>query len=142
MARFVDLIAIEGPDRGMRYTIEENTYRVLVRASDEAVSTLQMTPDGDRALDRHQEQLVDEVLGQKSRGPRTQYKKRGPDIVLRDGSVSRTHALVFVEKSSVSVVDLMSTNGTKVNGSLVKDVEVKEGDVIHVGKTRLRIEDG
>lgn len=141
MARFVDLLALEGPDKGMRFTIEENTYRVLARASDESSTTLQMTSDGDRALDQEQEQLVDEVLSQR-RGLRTQFKKRGPDIVLRDGSVSRTHALVFVEKGSVSVVDLMSTNGTKVNGNLVKDVDVKEGDVIHIGKTKLKIEDG
>jgi hypothetical protein len=142
MARFVDLVAVEGPDKGMRFTIEENTYRVLARAADDRSSTLQMTPDGDRALDPGQEQLVDEVLGARSRGTRTQFKKRGPDIVLRDGSVSRTHALVFVEKAAVSVVDLMSTNGTKVNGSLIRDVDLREGDVIHIGKTRLRVEDG
>lgn len=141
MARFVDLLAVEGPDKGMRFTIEENTYRVLARASDERSSTLQMTPDGDRALDKEQAQLVDEVLSAR-RGLRTQFKKRGPDIVLRDGSVSRTHALVFVEKGAVSVVDLMSTNGTKVNGNLVKDVDVNEGDVIHIGKSKLKIEDG
>lgn len=141
MARFVDLVAVEGPDKGMRFTIEENTYRVLARAADERSTTLQMTPDGDRALDKEQEQLVDEVFA-RSRGTRTQFKKRGPDIVLRDGSVSRTHALVFVEKAAVSVVDLMSTNGTKVNGSLVKDIDLGEGDVIHIGKTKLRVEDG
>lgn len=139
MARFVDLVAVEGPDKGMRFTIEENTYRVLARQSDERSSTLQMTPDGDRALDQEQAQYVDDVL---SRRTRTQFKKRGPDIVLRDGSVSRTHALVFVEKGAVSVVDLMSTNGTKVNGNVIKDVDVKEGDVIHLGKTKLKVEDG
>lgn len=139
MARFVDLVAVEGPDKGMRFTIEENTYRVLARISDERSSTIQMTPEGDRALDKEQEQYVDDVLSRRSR---THFKKRGPDIVLRDGSVSRTHALVFVEKGAVSVVDLMSTNGTKVNGSLIKDVDVKAGDVIHLGKTKLAVEDG
>jgi hypothetical protein len=142
MARFVDLVAVEGPDKGMRFTVEENSYRVLARAPDERSSTLQMTPDGDRALDDEQEQLVETALSAKGRGLRTQFKKRAPDIVLRDGSVSRTHALVFVEKSVVSVVDLMSTNGTKVNGSPVRDVDVREGDVVHVGKTKLKIEDG
>ena len=141
MARFVDLLAVEGPDKGMRFTIAENTYRVLARASDERSSTLQMTPDGDRALGKEQEALVDDVLGTR-RGVRTQFTRRGPDIVLRDGSVSRTHALVFVDKGAVSVVDLMSTNGTKLNGNLVKDVDVREGDVIHIGKTKLKIEDG
>lgn len=140
MARFVDLVAVEGPDKGMRYTVEEGTYRVLARASEDlAASTIQMTPDGDRALDKQQEALVDDVLGQRTR---TAVRKRGPDVALRDTSVSRTHALVFVEKQSASVVDLMSTNGTKLNGALVKDVDIKAGDVIHIGKTKLRVEDG
>ena len=141
MSRFVDLVAIEGPEKGMRYSIEEGTYRVLARAQDERNSTLQMTPEGDRAFDREQEKLVDELMA-RSRGPRTHMKKRGPDIVLKDGSVSRTHALVFVDKESTSVADLMSTNGTKVNGAVVKDVELKPGDVIHIGKTKLKVEDG
>ena len=134
MARFVDLVAVEGPEKGMRYTVEEGTYRVLARAADERSSTLQMTPEGDRALDIEQERLVGTT--------RAHMKKRGPDIALRDGSVSRTHALVFVDKASVSVVDLMSTNGTKVNGAIVRDVDVKNGDVIHIGKTKLKVEPG
>ncbi len=142
MARFVDLVAVEGPDKGMRYTVEEGTYRVLARAADERSSTLHMTPEGDRALDVEQERLLDDVFRSRSTGVRTQMKRRGPDIVLRDGSVSRTHALVFVDKASASVVDLMSTNGTKVNGAPVRDVDVRAGDVVHIGKTKLKIEDG
>lgn len=150
MARFVDLVAVEGPDKGMRYSIEEGTYRVLARAQEDSQSTLQMTPEGDRALDREAQQRVDELFsgrtsadGGRSAGrARTGFRKRGPDIVLKDGSVSRTHALVFVDKDSISLADLMSTNGTKVNGGLVSDVDLREGDVVHVGKTRLRIEEG
>jgi pSer/pThr/pTyr-binding forkhead associated (FHA) protein len=146
MARFVDLLAVEGPDKGMRYSIEEGTYRVLARSQDDSQSTLQMTPDGDRALDQAAQARVDELFGAgenaRAGRSRTGFRKRGPDIVLKDGTVSRTHALVFVDKEIVSVADLMSTNGTKVNGSLVEDVDLKEGDVIHVGKTRLRIEEG
>jgi pSer/pThr/pTyr-binding forkhead associated (FHA) protein len=139
MARFVDLVATEGPDKGMRYSVEEGTYRVVARMADERQSTLQMTPDGDRALDREQEQLVDQYLANRTR---TQFKKRGPDIVLRDQSVSRTHAMIFVDKDGASLVDLMSTNGTKLNGNAVRDVALREGDVIHIGKTKMRVEDG
>lgn len=145
MARFVDLVAVEGPDRGMRYSVEEGTYRVLARSQDDSQSTLQMTADGDRALDKEAQARVDELgltNSERAGRSRTGFRKRGPDIVLKDGSVSRTHALVFVDKDSVSVADLMSTNGTKVNGSVVKDVDLKEGDVVHVGKTKLKIEEG
>jgi pSer/pThr/pTyr-binding forkhead associated (FHA) protein len=154
MARFVDLVAVEGPDKGMRYSVEEGTYRVLARAADDSHSTLQMTPEGDRALDKEAQARVDELFGRANNGQgadsdtprasrsRTGFRKRGPDIVLKDGSVSRTHALVFVDKEIVSVADLMSTNGTKVNGAIVADVDLKEGDVIHVGKTKLKMEEG
>jgi pSer/pThr/pTyr-binding forkhead associated (FHA) protein len=146
MARFVDLVAVEGPDRGMRYTVEEGSYRVLARAQDDSTSTVQMTNDGARALDKDAQARADEAL----RGPgtsggdraRTAFRKRGPDIVLKDGSVSRTHALVFVERDAISVADLMSTNGTRVNGDTIRDVDLREGDVIHLGKTKLRVEEG
>lgn len=145
MARFVDLVAVEGPDKGMRYSVEEGTYRVLARASDDSQSTLQMTPEGDRALDKEAQARVEElglITPDRAGRSRTGFRKRGPDIVLKDGSVSRTHALVFVDKDTVSVADLMSTNGTKVNGGVVADVDLKEGDVVHVGKTKLKIEEG
>jgi pSer/pThr/pTyr-binding forkhead associated (FHA) protein len=148
MVRFVDLVAVEGPDRGMRYSIEEGSYRVLARAQDDSTSTLHMTHDGARILDSEAQARADEVLGDRGRAgvtphrARTGSRKRGPDIVLKDGSVSRTHALVFVDRDVVSVADLMSTNGTRVNGDTVRDVDLREGDVVHLGKTKLRVEAG
>lgn len=142
MARFVDLVAIEGPEQGMRWSVEEGAFRVIARAEDQRNSTIQMTPDGDRALDKDQAQLVDNYFQTRGTQSRRGFKKRGPDIILRDGSVSRTHALVFVDKDGASIVDLMSTNGTKVNDQPVRDVDVKPGDVVWVGKSKLAIEEG
>jgi pSer/pThr/pTyr-binding forkhead associated (FHA) protein len=145
MARFVDLVVVEGPDRGMRYTIEEGSYRVLARAQDDSASTVQMTPDGDRLLDGPAHGRAEEHFSRRGGAPdrsRTAFRKRGPDIVLRDTSVSRTHALVFIERDVSSVADLMSTNGTRVNGAPISDVDLREGDVIHLGKTKLRVEAG
>jgi hypothetical protein len=143
MSRFVDLEVISGPDQGMRYTIEGGTYRVLGRAGDDAESTLQMNHDGDRALDSDQKAVVEGMLDARaSRGVRTRFRKRGADILLGDGSVSRTHALVFVDDATISVADLMSTNGTKVNGALIQDVDVQPGDVVQVGQSKMKIVDG
>lgn len=129
----------------MRYTIEEGSYRVLARAQDDSTSTVQMTPDGARLLDRAAEGRAEELFARRSPGAdrsRTAFRKRGPDIILRDTSVSRTHALVFVAADAISVADLMSTNGTRVNGSSIADVDLQGGDVIHLGKTKLRVEEG
>jgi pSer/pThr/pTyr-binding forkhead associated (FHA) protein len=143
MARFIDLVAIEGPDRGMRWSVEEGTYRVVARAGDDASTTSQLTHEGDRALEPAQAAYVDGLFAARApSGERTRIKKRGADVVLTDTSVSRTHCLVFVDKGKASVADLMSTNGTKVNGGAIRDVDLKTSDVIHVGKTKLRVDAG
>ena len=143
MAQFVDLFVLEGEERGMRFTVEFGTYRVLGRAGDATDSTLQMTREGDRALDSDQLAVVDTVLdGRASRGIRTRVKTRGADILLQDQGVSRTHAMVFADAEGVSVADLMSTNGTKVNGGPISDVDMKPGDVLQIGKTKLALEEG
>lgn len=143
MARFVDLECIGGPERGMRYTIEAGTFRVLGRAGDDTESTVQLSQAGDRVLDPHQQALVDGMLDSRAdRGVRTRFKKRGADILLADGSISRTHALIFVDQAGISVADLMSTNGTKLNGAPVQDSEAAPGDVVQVGQSKLRILEG
>lgn len=143
MARFVDLVVVEGPDKGMRFTVEEGTYRVLGRAGDDFTSTIQLNRDGDRMLDPEQEAVVEGLFkARESRGVRTRFRRRGADVLLADTSVSRTHALVFVDAEGISVADLMSTNGTKLNGAPITDADVEEGDVLHVGKTKLVFEAG
>lgn len=143
MARFVDLEVLSGPEEGMRYTVESGTHRVLGRAGDDTESTVQMNKEGDRVLDPDQQAVVEGVLdAREDRGVRTRFKRRGPDILLADGSVSRTHALIFVDDSGISVADLMSTNGTKVNGARVNDLDVQPGDVVQIGQTKMKVSEG
>ena len=61
-------------------------------------------------------------------------------IVLDDPNVSRRHAQVRREGDAVFVVDLGSTNGTRVNGVTVREHRLVAGDVISVGTTALRFE--
>lgn len=48
-------------------------------------------------------------------------RSRTNALVLRDDSVSQTHAEIFVQDDGVSIVDLGSKNGTWVNGARVQD---------------------
>ena len=57
-----------------------------------------------------------------------------------DRLISRTHFLLVVRPPRVIVTDLDSKNGTYVNDEKIKQVFVSEGDVIRVGKTRIRVE--
>ena len=62
------------------------------------------------------------------------------DIMLADTNVSRRHAEVRRRDDAIVVIDLDSTNGTKVNGAGVKERVLSDGDEITVGSTRLRFE--
>ena len=61
-------------------------------------------------------------------------------VVLTDESVSRRHAEVRRQGSSIVVVDLGSTTGTKVNGAGIRERRLEDGDEVTVGTTTLRFE--
>jgi len=141
--RLVDLLVKEGPDAGMRYTVEEGAYRVVGRRGPPTDSTVQLTRNGDRMLDPQQQAALDGAFAVRTDpGVRTRFRRRGPDILIGDNSVSRTHAAVFVENGSISVADLMSTNGTRVNGAPVSDHDLRPGDQIQIGQTVFEIAEG
>jgi len=72
------------------------------------------------------------------------YKIAGPairigrapdnDLVLRDPATSGHHARVERRGNQFFVVDLGSTNGTLVNGEVVMERELKNGDAITIGQ--------
>ena len=67
---------------------------------------------------------------------------RGPgvDVELNDPSVSRFHVEVVRRGPHVYVDDLgLSTNGTLVNGRPVGRRLLSDGDVLQMGKVRLRV---
>jgi len=61
-------------------------------------------------------------------------------IVLNDPNVSRRHAELQRRGGEVVVVDLQSTNGTRVNGVPIRERALADGDEITVGTTTLRFE--
>lgn len=68
-------------------------------------------------------------------------RSRQADIVLSDPNVSRQHAEIRPRGGSWVLVDLGSTNGSRINGHPVQGPEVvRPGDEIELGSTRLRFE--
>ena len=61
-------------------------------------------------------------------------------IMLADPNVSRRHAQLRREGEKVFLVDLGSTNGTRVNGATVREHPLSPGDEITIGTTILRYE--
>jgi pSer/pThr/pTyr-binding forkhead associated (FHA) protein len=65
------------------------------------------------------------------------------DVRVRDMSASRTHARLYREGSRYLLADLNGANGTYVNGQRIQSARVlKTGDLIEVGTTMLRFEEG
>jgi hypothetical protein len=67
---------------------------------------------------------------------------RHPDcnLVLADPNVSRNHAEIRPQGDRFAVIDLGSTNGTRVNGVRVDQQLLDDGDEVSFGNTRMRFE--
>lgn len=55
------------------------------------------------------------------------------DVVLYDPGVSRKHARIFSEGEAYFVEDMGSSNGTKLNGEIVKKAPLSDGDAVTLG---------
>jgi hypothetical protein len=62
------------------------------------------------------------------------------NIVLADPNVSRNHAEIRPQGDGFLLVDLGSTNGTKINGVRISQHMLADGDEIAFGNTRMRLE--
>jgi pSer/pThr/pTyr-binding forkhead associated (FHA) protein len=62
------------------------------------------------------------------------------DIILSDSRASRNHARLECSPSGCKIIDLGSSNGTRVNGLRVDQVELKPGDTISLGNAQFRFE--
>ncbi len=65
------------------------------------------------------------------------------DVHIPDEELSRKHCRIELGKEGLRLSDLNSANGTRVNGAAVGDepVGLKDGDVIEVGATVMRVAD-
>jgi adenylate cyclase len=66
-------------------------------------------------------------------------RTEGNDLVLNHPSVSRKHARFEERHNGWWIIDLKSTNGVKINGSLVTEALVNPGDKILIGSVQLDV---
>ncbi|MFC1849607.1 ATP-binding protein [candidate division CSSED10-310 bacterium] len=62
------------------------------------------------------------------------------DLRILDYNVSRQHALIELKDTLYLIKDLASTNGTMVNGMLIREKVLSEGDQVQIGKNILLFE--
>jgi pSer/pThr/pTyr-binding forkhead associated (FHA) protein len=60
------------------------------------------------------------------------------DVVLEDASVSRRHAVITRRGDVTVILDDRSLNGVEVAGRRVAEAELRDGDVIRLGRVAVR----
>jgi pSer/pThr/pTyr-binding forkhead associated (FHA) protein len=60
------------------------------------------------------------------------------ELRLDDSSVSRRHAILVPRPAGARILDDRSSNGTFVNGRRVQQADLRNGDVIVLGRVLLR----
>lgn len=69
-------------------------------------------------------------------------RSRHNDLCLQSRFVSRNHAVLIVTDTEAHVVDLRSTNPTRVNGQPVQNRALAAGDLLSIGNYQLRFDLG
>jgi pSer/pThr/pTyr-binding forkhead associated (FHA) protein len=111
--------------------------RVSFRERRHAVSSTHPAPGRYLELDDGDERVLLPLR------PGTTHVGRGfaVDVRLEDQSVSRRHAIVHQRPTGSRILDDRSANGTFVNGRRVTEAELRDGDVVVLGRVVLTYRD-
>ena len=147
----VAIFVVEGKNKGLELTLPQGCCRAVGRSIDELESTRVFDASGVVGLDDSTKQLVLKYVTQQFQGGESTKSAAGgdigafrrlPDLSLSDGAVSRLHAMMFHGPNGVGILDLVSKNGTFVNGVEVESKFLQESDVVTIGGSKIRIGKG
>ncbi|MBN1283140.1 MAG: FHA domain-containing protein [Proteobacteria bacterium] len=138
----------EGRDAGLTFQVEAGTCRAIGRAQVDPNRTAVFNMDMAFALDEGTKGLIlkyvarqfQQMRAQEGAGERLGLFRRSPDVVLTDASLSRLHAMIFSDGENVAILDLVSKNGTFVNGQEIESRMLSPGDVVELGDTTMVME--
>ena len=122
-------------------SVESNTAKLLEQAGAELSTILSQLTPGTTMLvsligpNRGERFLLDQDETSVGRASES-------DIFLDDVTVSRKHARISRAKEIFSVTDLGSLNGTYVNGAVITNSHLNDGDEIQIGKFRMHFFSG
>jgi pSer/pThr/pTyr-binding forkhead associated (FHA) protein len=85
--------------------------------------------EGGAAGEEHRMRTPRAVLG---RGP-------AAEVLLEDEEISLEHAAIEFTGAGIRIVDLGSTNGTRVNGQPIRSRELEHGDRVQLGRHVLQL---
>jgi len=137
----------EGNNKGQVVKLPLGTCKAIGRSLDDANKTQVFNMDFTMSLDDLTKKLILNYIAKKSSQPKEPVPeasadnigsfKRLPDLILDDPAISRLHAMMFHDASGAGVLDLVSKNGTYVNGEEVESKTLQDGDLVEVGSSKL-----
>lgn len=140
----VTLTLTKGPQKGRSLKIRLGHSLVIGRAFSPQGTNI-VRHDERRKLNDEDRHYVSDHLFTRAApgrsGARAAFDafERDEDFELADDAVSQTHSILFVDEAGVSVLDVMSTNGTYVNGERISDAVLASGDLLRIGETRMDV---
>ena len=66
-------------------------------------------------------------------------RSAGAEFIVDAALVSRLHCRLTATPDALQVEDLGSTNGTFVNGKRVRTSQLRDGDMLAVGRVQLKV---
>ncbi|MDX1386557.1 MAG: FHA domain-containing protein [bacterium] len=138
----------EGKNKGEVIKLPVGTCKAIGRSLDDMNKTQVFNMDFAMSLDDMTKKLIMNYIakkspagssgaGQEASSEHIGSFKRLPDLVLDDGAISRLHAMMFHDASGAGILDLVSKNGTYVNGEEVESKTLQDGDLVEVGSSKL-----
>ncbi len=148
--RMVEFDITAGPNQGQKIKLPVGTCKAIGRSIDDINKTAIFSMDLTTSLDDFTKKVIMNFIAQRSPKQATQVQeadpkeglggfKRLPDLILDDPAISRLHAMIFHDETGAGVLDLVSKNGTFVNGNEVESFSLREGDSVEVGSTKFQV---
>lgn len=146
----VTLKPVKGPAlsavRGAGLPLSKGSAVVIARQTEDADES---GKEGLLHLEEHLADSTQKILANFMVGPTKQRTtdiascfgfRRLPDCYVPDPAISKVHCLFFYdERGKLGVFDLLSRNGTYVNGKEIESCALAPGDVVQFGNSVLKI---
>ncbi|MDO8644342.1 MAG: FHA domain-containing protein [bacterium] len=137
---------VEGKENGQQVALKLGTCKAIGRSLESGEQTKVFNIDSVASLDDFSKKLVINYVSQQFQGKEKGASptgdlgsfKRVADWPLDDEAVSRLHAMIFFGETGVGILDLVSKNGTYINGTEVESQLLKNNDLITIGGTKIR----
>ena len=144
----LEIEVVEGHNKGLIFKMPKGSCRAIGRALEDVERTQLIDEHAVIGLDDSTKQIIlNYITQQQGEGGPVESAmssdlgsfQRLPDLSLTDNSISRLHAMLFHGSGGLGILDLVSKNGTFVNGVEIESKFLSSADIVTIGHSKLRL---